>query len=94
MAMDSFRFSLGGRLHGSSGGFVRKGGSFLSVLPDIMPGRRDETAFFLIDGPNANRDLGLRLALSGINTPAGDRPGILRKEWQMAGEIVKTIPAR
>ena len=86
MAMDSFRFSLGGRLHGSSGGFVRKGGSFLSALPDIMPGRRDETAFFLIDGPNANRDLGLRLALSGINTPAGDRPGILRREWQKAGE--------
>ncbi|MDO5483738.1 MAG: SUMF1/EgtB/PvdO family nonheme iron enzyme, partial [Desulfovibrionaceae bacterium] len=30
MALESFRFSVGGRLHGSAGGFVRKGGSFLS----------------------------------------------------------------
>lgn len=30
MVLDAFRFSMAGRLHGSAGGFVRKGGSFLS----------------------------------------------------------------
>lgn len=86
MVMNNFQFSLGGRLHGSAGGFVRKGGSFISALPEIMPGRREETAFFLADGANRNRDLGFRLVISGINTPAGERPQTLADEWRRFGE--------
>ncbi len=86
MVMDVFRFSLGGRLHGSAGGFVRKGGSFLSGTTEILPGRREEAAFFHVDGPVRARDLGLRLVLSGINTPGGNRPEVLAAEWQKAGE--------
>lgn len=86
MVMDNFRFSLGGRLHGSAGGFVRKGGSFVSSLAQIMPGRREEVAFFQNTGPMHSRDLGFRLVLSGINTPAGDRPTQLQQEWQKAGQ--------
>ncbi len=86
MVMDVFRFSLGGRLHGSAGGFVRKGGSFLSGTAEILPGRREEAAFFHVDGPVRARDLGLRLVLSGINTPGGNRPSVLASEWEQAGE--------
>lgn len=86
MVMDAFRFSLGGRLHGSAGGFVRKGGSFLSGQAEIMPGRREEAAFFQADGPVRTRDLGFRAAISGINTPGGPRPATLLQEWQKAGE--------
>lgn len=86
MTLDAFHFSLGGRLHGSAGGFIRKGGSFLSPLTGIFPGRREEAALFMVDGPNRARDLGLRLALSGINTPAGKRPEILAGEWRNVGE--------
>lgn len=86
MVMDTFRFSLGGRLHGSAGGFVRKGGSYVSDVAQIMPGRREEVAFFQNNGPVKSRDLGFRLVLSGINTPAGNRPAILQQEWQKAGE--------
>lgn len=86
MVMDTFRFSLGGRLHGSAGGFVRKGGSYVSDQAQIMPGRREEVAFFQNNGPVQSRDLGFRLTLSGINTPAGDRPATLLQEWQKAGE--------
>ena len=49
MCMDMFRFSIGGRLHGSAGGIVRKGGSYLSDAAAVMPGRREETPFFLAD---------------------------------------------
>ena len=92
MTFDPFRFSLGGRLHGTAGGFVRKGGSFLSGQPEIMPGRREEVAFFQADGPVRAKDLGFRLVLSGINTPGGPRPDRLRKEWLKAGEQ-STLPA-
>jgi hypothetical protein len=86
MVMDAFHFSLGGRLHGSAGGFIRKGGGFLSTLSEILPGRREEAAFFLGSSVNSARDLGLRVVLSGINTPSGNRPDELDKEWQIAGE--------
>jgi len=92
MALDPFRFSLGGRLHGTAGGFVRKGGSFLSGQSEIMPGRREEVAFFQADGPVRPKDLGFRLVLSGINTPGGSRPDLLRQEWLKAGEQL-TLPA-
>ena len=86
MVLDTFHFSLGGRLHGSAGGFIRKGGSFVSGSSGILPGRREEVAFFLGDGVNSTHDLGTRLVLSGINTPSGNRPGHLDKEWKTIGE--------
>jgi hypothetical protein len=86
MALDVFRFSVAGRLHGSAGGFVRKGGSYLSDDAGILPGRREEAAFFLADGPAHARDLGFRPVVSGINTPGGDRPAELRAAWNKAGE--------
>lgn len=92
MVLDTFRFSLGGRLHGSAGGFVRKGGSFLSGESEILPGRREETPFFLTDGPAHARDLGFRPVISGINTPGGNRPQDLRAAWNKAGEEMAPLP--
>ncbi|MDR1947453.1 MAG: formylglycine-generating enzyme family protein [Desulfovibrio sp.] len=86
MVADYFHFSLGGRLHGSAGGIVRKGGSFLSSSAEILPGRREEAALFIADGENKTRDMGARLVLSGINTPAGGRPALLAAEWAAMGE--------
>ncbi|MEG1609622.1 MAG: SUMF1/EgtB/PvdO family nonheme iron enzyme [Bilophila sp.] len=86
MAQDAFRFSLGGRLHGSSGGFVRKGGGFLSSNAEIMPGRREEVAFFNSRGAVSTSDMGLRLVLSGINSPGGTRTETLMEEWKRIGE--------
>ena len=86
MCMDMFPFSIGGRLHGSAGGIVRKGGSYLSDAAAVMPGRREETPFFLADGPASAQDLGFRPVLTGINTPGGNRPEELAAAWQSAGE--------
>lgn len=86
MVLDTFHFSLGGRLHGSAGGFIRKGGSYLSGQAEILPGRREEAAFFQAEGATKSKDMGFRLALSGINTPGGNRPEELEREWKKAGE--------
>ena len=53
---------------------------------EIMPGRREESAFFLADGPAHARDLGFRPVISGINTPGGDRPSALQQAWNAAGQ--------
>ncbi len=80
MTLDLFRFSVDARLHGAAGGFVIKGGSFRKHRDEIMPGRREEMPFFLDKGPYRSRDLGFRVVLSGIVTPAS-RTDLLRRQW-------------
>jgi formylglycine-generating enzyme required for sulfatase activity len=84
MVLDPFHFSVGFRLHGASGGFIIKGGSFRKGRFEIMPGRREEQPFFLGDGAFHNTDVGLRVVLSGILT-AEDRKESLNQEWALLG---------
>ncbi|WP_428564669.1 MAG: formylglycine-generating enzyme family protein [Solidesulfovibrio sp. DCME] len=86
MVFETFRFSVGGQLHGSAGGFLRKGGSFATGAAEIKPGRREEEPFFTTSGGMHARDLGLRLVLSGIDTPDGTRRQELLREWQRLGQ--------
>ncbi|MDE5833766.1 MAG: formylglycine-generating enzyme family protein, partial [Desulfovibrio sp.] len=65
--------SVQGRLHGSVGGFLSKGGSYLSSEEDIMPGAREEHPLYTARGAFSADDLGLRLALAGLNIPDGER---------------------
>ncbi|MDO5537054.1 MAG: SUMF1/EgtB/PvdO family nonheme iron enzyme [Desulfovibrionaceae bacterium] len=91
MTLDGFRFSVAGHLLGSSGGFVRKGGSFLSSREEILPGRREEAALFLKDGALKTRDLGFRPVISGINTPGGGRMEAVNKEYGRAGGAAESV---
>jgi hypothetical protein len=81
MLLDPFRFSLGFRLHGATGGFIAKGGSYRKRLAEIMPGRREEIPFFLDDGAYQTTDLGFRVVLSAIVTPR-NRFDVLNHEWR------------
>jgi hypothetical protein len=87
MVLDPFRFSIDNRLHGAAGGIVIKGGSFRKTKVEIMPGRREEVPFFLRDGAFRSTDLGFRVILSGIVTPA-DREEALAREWAMKTERI------
>ena len=84
MVLDPFHFSVGFRLHGASGGFIIKGGSFRRGRFEVMPGRREEQPFFLGDGAFRSTDVGFRVVLSGILTPE-DRRESLDQEWANLG---------
>jgi hypothetical protein len=92
MVLDPFRFSIDNRLHGAAGGIIIKGGSYRKTKVEIMPGRREEAPFFLQDGAFRSRDLGFRVILSGIVTPA-DREEALTKEWAVKTETAPGDPA-
>ena len=81
MLLDPFRFSLGFRLHGATGGFIAKGGSYRKRLAEIMPGRREEIPFFLEKGAYRATDLGFRVVLSAIVT-SRNRFDRLDQEWR------------
>ncbi len=91
MTADFFRFSLGGELLGSAGGFVCKGGSFHSGREGVMPGRREELSPFLKNGSQRNSDLGFRPVVSGINTPGGGRSAVLQAESAGYGGLTPRI---
>ena len=84
MVLEPFQFSLGYRLHGASGGFIIKGGSFRKSWVEIMPGRREEQPFFLGDGAFRSADIGFRVVLSGILT-SQDRWGSFDQQWTSLG---------
>jgi formylglycine-generating enzyme required for sulfatase activity len=86
LTSDMFKMTLGNRLHGASGGLIRKGGGFRSDTSEILPGRRVETALFYREGPTQATDLGFRLAMSAVAAPGGSRFNQLRNEWQNAGQ--------
>ena len=87
MTLDAFRFTSGGRLQGSAGGFVRKGGSFAEKEQELYPGSREEFALFTKKGSTKAADLGFRPVISGINTPEGDRMLRLEEEYnRMSGQ--------
>jgi hypothetical protein len=83
--LDPFRYFTGSRLHGATGGFVIKGGSFSKSRAEIMPGRREEMPFFLDQDEFRSSDMGLRIALSGIVTPQ-NRSKMLRQQWTKVAE--------
>ncbi len=67
MTLDSFRFSVAGTLQGAAGGFMRKGGSFLSQQDEILPGCREEVPPFNREGVMRQSDLGFRPVISGMS---------------------------
>ena len=92
MSIDPFRFSIDSRQHGSAGGFVVKGGSYLKRISEIMPGRREEMPFFLKEGVFRSTDLGFRVVLSGIVNPH-NRNSELRQQWVEVAKSSRTPDA-
>ncbi|MFH2057391.1 MAG: SUMF1/EgtB/PvdO family nonheme iron enzyme [Pseudomonadota bacterium] len=94
MMLESFRFSVGGRLLGGAGGFIAKGGTYNSAEDDeVMPGRRIEYNYYYKGEKDQGKSryrpfrlktLGFRLVLSTQLTP-GDRRDVLNKQWRKVG---------
>ncbi len=87
MTLDCYRLSLAGTLQGAAGGFVSKGGSYLSDADMVLPGRREELPLFTAAGVTRAPWLGFRPVVSGINTPGGERLSALLSEYEaMSGQ--------
>ncbi|MCP4692297.1 MAG: SUMF1/EgtB/PvdO family nonheme iron enzyme [Desulfobacterales bacterium] len=80
MLFSPFHLTVNFRLHGATGGFVAKGGSFRKRKSEILPGRREELPFFLDDGAYRRSDVGFRVVLSAIVTPR-EHFEALTREW-------------
>jgi len=81
------------RYHGSPGGLVSKGGSFIATSEnDVLPGKRTELKMFVKDEkggfrPFSSRSVGARLAIGSINVPGSQLQNELTKEVEKIEQI-------
>ncbi|MBO8416562.1 MAG: SUMF1/EgtB/PvdO family nonheme iron enzyme [Proteobacteria bacterium] len=64
MTSDPYYATRAGRLHGQSGGFIARGGSFLTPAADMTSALRAEKPYYINGVESKAKDLGMRLVLS------------------------------
>lgn len=88
MLLDPFRLNKAGRMHGLAGGFVAKGGSFLSPLNEVTSAARREHGYFDASGADefAANDIGLRVLLASATLAGRHDAAAAQQEWQRAAQ--------
>ena len=80
-----------GRLHGQSGGYIVKGGNFLTSEADIRASYRQEVMPFDARGTRHVKTVGFRVALSAIVVSSANRLKELKSAWERMAED-KAVP--
>ena len=85
MMFEPFRLNKLDRLHGKAGGYVVRGGSFLTTQGDIRTSLRDEAPYYSDAAENATKAIGMRLVLVSPTLTSRDRIKEIEKEWKALG---------
>jgi hypothetical protein len=93
MTREPYKITVGSRLHGSAGGFVRKGGSFRSTYEKVVPGAREELPYFYSQGPARSGEMGFRLVVSSMNGGSMSRISEISDELSRASTTDGTLVA-
>lgn len=82
IVLDPFRLNRGGRWHGQAGGFVVRGGNYLTSEQEIRTSYRQEIAHFGTDGPNRVRTIGFRLVIAAPVLTSRERLVAIDAAWR------------
>jgi formylglycine-generating enzyme required for sulfatase activity len=87
MVQESFQLVHAGRLQGTYGGFVAKGGNYLEGEGTLFTGMRREYPLFAADGTEQRNDTtGFRVAIGALSAPRS-RYKELFDQWQKEGRL-------
>jgi len=89
MMFEPFRLNKLDRQHGKAGGYVVRGGSFLTPQGDIRTSLRGEEPYYAGKDENANKTIGMRFVLVSPTLTSRDRIKEIEKEWQSLGSEKK-----
>ena len=81
IVLDAFRLNKFNRLHGQAGGYVVKGGNYLTSQGDVRAAYRQEYEHFDRNGPRRSRSTGFRLAIAAPAITSRDQLDAVRKAW-------------
>jgi hypothetical protein len=86
LVFDLFRLNRVSRLHGEAGGFIARGGSYLTPRDAVRIAARDEYPPYDARGARREKTVGFRLCLVNVVLPSPDRVRDVQKLWSLAGE--------
>lgn len=90
MMFEPFRLNKLDRLHGKAGGYVVRGGSYVTTQGDIRSALRGEEPYYTDSGENVSKTTGVRLVMVSTTLTSRDRVKEIEKEWQALGTGQKT----
>lgn len=85
IVLEPFRLNRGARLHGHAGGFIVRGGNYLTPVEEVRTAQREEVPFYTDAGPRRTETTGVRFV---INVPALTslrRVAEVRTAWERLG---------
>lgn len=85
MMFESFRLNKLDRTHGQAGGYIVRGGNFLSKQEDIRSSARREQAYYSAEGEAINKATGFRLVLVAPILTSRERVSSIEQEWKKLG---------
>lgn len=85
MVFEPFRLNKLDRDHGQAGGFVVRGGNYLSNQPEIRSSQRKESDYYDANGARASKTTGFRLALVSTTLTSRERINNIEKSWKNLG---------
>jgi len=88
IVLEPFRLNKLARLHGQAGGYVVKGGNFLTSEGDIRSSYRQEIPHFDKDGPRRLRTVGFRLVIAAPVITSAERMKELKGAWDELPESI------
>lgn len=89
MMFEPFRLNKLDRLHGKAGGYVVRGGSYVTTQGDIRSALRGEEPYYTDSGENVSKTTGVRLVMVSTTLTSRDRVKEIEKEWQALGSEQK-----
>jgi formylglycine-generating enzyme required for sulfatase activity len=85
MMFEPFRLNKLDRQHGQAGGYVIRGGNFLTAQDDIRSALRKESPYYNADGQASNKTTGLRLVMVSPTLTSRDRVAGIESSWKKLG---------
>jgi formylglycine-generating enzyme required for sulfatase activity len=86
MMFEPFKLRTHGRSHGQAGGYVVRGGNFITPQQNIRTSWRSEQPYYRNNTQNTQPTTGFRLALVAPAVTSTDRIKQLQEEWVQMGD--------
>lgn len=85
MMFEPFRLNKLDRQHGQAGGYVVRGGNYLTAQADLRTALRKEEPYYNADGQVKNKTTGLRLVMVSPTLTSRERVASIESSWKKLG---------
>jgi hypothetical protein len=85
MMFEPFRLNKLDRQHGQAGGYVVRGGNYLTTQADIRTALRKEQPYYNASGAQTSKTTGLRLAMVSTTLTSRERVSSIENSWKKLG---------